>query len=106
MVWGKVRVIQPVQLPCPQYKKKGVPAASQPGDPSPVNVTNNNAEDIPPTDQTGAERSRLQKIAEELEKEGLTEFKEAECLDECQNFDLPNYTDLFDPDAKFGKFFF
>ena len=87
----------------PTIQEEGGPAASQPADPSPVNVTNNNAEDIPPTDQTEAE---LQKIAEELEKEGLTEYKEAECVDECQNFDLPNYTDLFDPDAKIGKFFF
>ena len=89
----------------PTIQEEGAPAASQPADPSPINVTNNNAEDIPATDQTEVE---LQKIAEELEKEGLTEFKEAECVEGCQNPDLPNYLDLdlFDPDAKIGRFFF
>ena len=76
-------------------------APMTPADPSPVNATNNNAEDVLPTDRTDEE---LFKFVEDLEKEGLTDAKE-ECVEVCQtNTEMSNDFDLFDPDAKNGKY--
>ena len=87
----------------PTIREEETAGALRPADPSPVNATNNNAEEILPTDRTDDE---LLKFADELEKECLTDAKQEEDgADACQtNTEMPNDFDLFDPDAKNGEY--